>query len=97
MSIATPADILTLFDDIAGTHTLFGQFVERGGDMSPITAIKAATGRDLAFIGGDYWSYGSTSPTADFNFNDPAIVYTGAGGFATLICSMPNPTTGGPS
>lgn len=96
MPIATPADILALFDDIAGTHTLFGQFTELRG-LAPITAIKAATGHDLAFVGGDYWYYSSVSPSADLAFNDAAIAYSGAGGFATLICSMPNPTTGGAS
>lgn len=89
-----PARVLAVFNSFVGSHTMSCQFTELRG-LTTITAIQAATGQNLGMVGGDYWFFGSTQTAADYSFNAAAITWWNAGGLATLILSMPNPTTGG--
>lgn len=89
-----PARVLAVFNSFVGTKTMSCQFTELRG-LPTITAIQQATGVNLGMVGGDYWFFGSTQGTADYSFNAAAITWWNAGGLATLILSMPNPTTGG--
>lgn len=91
----TPADLIAYFNSIAGTYTVSGQFIELG-PLTPIQNIDASTGYWLGMIGGDYWHFGGTGPAVSgYPFNANAISYWQNSGLVTLICSMPNPTTGG--
>jgi len=91
---SSPARVLAVFNSFVGTHTMSCQFTELQG-LPSINAIQAATGQNLGMVGGDYWFFGSTQTAADYSFNAAAITWWNAGGLATLILSMPNPTTGG--
>ncbi len=93
--IQTPADLLAYLRQISGTHTISGQYVETG-DMAPINAIHAATGKWLGLISGDYFHYDQVSGVPVTSFNASAIAYWNAGGLVVLNLHMPNPTTGGP-
>lgn len=89
-----PARVLAVFNSFVGTRTMSCQFTELQG-LPSITAIQNATGKNLGMVGGDYWFFGSTQTAADYSFNAAATTWWNAGGMATLLLSMPNPTTGG--
>jgi Glycosyl hydrolase family 26 len=96
----TPAQILAYLASIRGAHCISGQFTEIKGlaQITPggaIAEIEAQSGEWLGLLGGDYWYFSSTEPTADTTFNALATAYAAAGGLVTLTLSMPNPTTGG--
>ncbi len=93
--IRTPADLIAYLTQIAGTHTISGQYVETG-DLSPINAIHARTGKWLGLISGDYYHYDQTGGVPITSFNASAIAYWNAGGLVVLNLHMSNPTTGGP-
>jgi mannan endo-1,4-beta-mannosidase len=92
--IRTPADLIAYLRQISGTRTISGQYVETG-DMAPIDAIHARTGKWLGLVAGDYYHYDQTSGTPVTTFNASAIAYWNAGGLVLLNIHMPNPTTGG--
>lgn len=94
--IRTSADLIAYLKQISGSHTISGEYVETG-DLAPINAIHARTGKWLRLIGGDYFHYdqaGKQEPVTAFNAS--AIAYWNAGGLVEVNLHMPNPTTGGP-
>jgi hypothetical protein len=93
--IRTPADLITYLRQVSGKHTISGQYVETG-DMAPIGAIHARTGKWLGLVSGDYYHYDQTSGAPVTTFNAGAIAYWKAGGRVLLNLHMPNPTAGGP-
>ncbi len=93
--IRTPADLIGYLRQIAGSHTISGQYVECG-DLSPINAIHAQTGKWLGLISGDYFHYDQVGGVPITSFNASAIAYWNAGGLVALNLHMSNPTTGGP-
>jgi mannan endo-1,4-beta-mannosidase len=92
--ISTPADLIAYLRQITGKHTISGQYVETG-NMAPIEALHARTGKWLGLVSGDYFHYDQTSGTPVTSFNAGAIAYWSAGGLVLLNLHMPNPTTGG--
>jgi mannan endo-1,4-beta-mannosidase len=92
--IKTPADLTAYLKQIEGRHTISGEYVETG-DLTPINAIHAVTGRWLGLISGDYYHYDHKGP-ATTSFNSSAIAYWNSGGLIVLNIHMTNPTTGGP-
>jgi mannan endo-1,4-beta-mannosidase len=93
--IQTPADLIAFLRQIEGKHTISGEYVETG-DMAPINAIHAETGKWLGLISGDYYHYDQTGGVPITSFNTSAIGYWNAGGLVVLNLHMSNPTTGGP-
>ncbi len=93
--IRTPVDLIAFLKKVSGTHTISGQYVETG-DMAPIDAIHARTGKWLGLVSGDYYHYDQTSGNPVTTFNAGAIAYWKAGGLVLLNLHMPNPTAGGP-
>jgi mannan endo-1,4-beta-mannosidase len=93
--IRTPADLVAYLGRITGTHTISGQYVGTA-DLSPIEALRAATGKSLGLISGDYYGYDQRGGTPNTAFNARAIAYWRAGGLVALNLHMSNPTTGGP-
>jgi mannan endo-1,4-beta-mannosidase len=93
--IRTPAELVAYLKQVSGTHTISGQDVETG-DMAPIGAIHAKTGKWLGLVSGDYYHYDQTSGVPVTTFNAGAIAYWRAGGLVLLNLHMPNPTSGGP-
>lgn len=92
--IRTPAELIAYLKGISGTHTISGQYVETG-DLSPINALHAKTGKWLGLISGDYYHYDHKGAPVT-TFNASAIAYWNAGGLVLLNLHMPNPTTGKP-
>jgi mannan endo-1,4-beta-mannosidase len=92
--IGKPADLIAYLRQISGTHTISGQYVETG-DLAPIDAIHASTGKWLGLVSGDYYHYDQTGAPVT-SYNASAIAYWNAGGLVALNLHMPNPTTGGP-
>lgn len=92
--IRTPADLVAYLRQIEGHHTISGQYIETG-DLSPINAIHAGTGKWLGLVSGDYYHYDHKGAPVT-TFNASAIAYWKAGGLVLLNLHMPNPTTGGP-
>ncbi|HZZ20276.1 MAG TPA: glycosyl hydrolase [Opitutaceae bacterium] len=92
--IRTPADLVAYLKGISGKHTISGQYVETG-DLAPINALHAKTGKWLGLISGDYYHYDHKGDPVT-TFNASAISYWKAGGLVLLNLHMPNPTTGKP-
>ena len=92
--IRTPSDLIAYLKGISGTHTISGQYVETG-DLAPISALHAKTGKWLGLISGDYYHYDHKGAPVT-TFNASAVAYWNAGGLVLLNLHMPNPTTGGP-
>ncbi|HEY5227803.1 MAG TPA: glycosyl hydrolase [Opitutaceae bacterium] len=93
--IQTPADLVAFLRKIEGKHTISGQYVGKG-DMAPVEALHASTGKWLGLISGDYYLYDQTGGIPDTSLNGSAISYWKAGGLVVLNLHMSNPTTGGP-
>jgi mannan endo-1,4-beta-mannosidase len=94
--IRTPSDLIAYLRQVSGSHTISGEYVETG-DLAPINAIHAQSGKWLGLIGGDYFHYDQTGDRDPITtFNSSAIAYWNAGGLVELNLHMPNPTTGGP-
>lgn len=99
---ATPQQFIRFLRSIEGRGAISMQFTEIKGcaQTEPggaIHTIAQQSGKWPGGVGADTWWFGSTEPKADTSFVALFNQYWTAGGINSLIMSMPNPVTGGPS
>lgn len=101
MAIAA-ADVVTFLNNISGTRTMLGQFIEmntgnNGQQFSQLQDIQNAYGFWPAICGIDPYWFNAPVGTAAANssLSGAASSQSAKGGLTTMSWSMPNPYTGG--